>query len=136
MDSVANVSDLETELNSTLASDLISANLTAEELRTDMRNSSTTDDGDLAKELIAAEKSVQSSFSSTTMATLKLFAVPQKDAMNPVCEHATITAITLMPYEDTLIGMDLDRLHQQIKLYEAYTQRKLSSFGEYSEEAT
>jgi hypothetical protein len=41
-----------------------------------------------------------------------------------------------MPYDERLIGMDLDRIHEQLKLLEAYTQLTLASFGEFGEEVT
>jgi hypothetical protein len=39
-----------------------------------------------------------------------------------------------MPYDDRLVGMDLDKVHEQLRLLESFTHRTVSSFGEFSEE--
>lgn len=101
-------------------------------------SNSTENTDNLIKDLALAEQSVLSSFKDpieTTKPTLKLFAIPETKEES-TCENATITAITIMPYDDRLVGIDLDRVHEQLKLLETYTGKNLSSFGEYSEEVT
>lgn len=101
-------------------------------------SNSTENTDNLIKDLALAEQSVLSSFKDpieTTKPTLKLFAIPETKEESK-CENATITAITIMPYDDRLVGIDLDRVHEQLKLLETYTGKNLSSFGEYSEEVT
>lgn len=56
---------------------------------------------------------------------------------NPTFQTQThFLAVTIMPYDDRLVGVDLDKIHEQLKLLEQFTQKTLSSFGEFSEEVT
>ncbi|CAD5231951.1 unnamed protein product [Bursaphelenchus xylophilus] len=69
---------------------------------------------------------------STSTTTTKITTTePPKDE----CPRATVTAITLMPYNDQLVAVDKERIKQQIILLESYTQIKLQSFGPFAQEA-
>lgn len=112
--STTNTSNISGELevsNSTVAVDESTAETSLGPVEMEQSNG-TESSGDLTKELAQAEKSVISSFDNmktgdiaTGHPALNLFAVPQEEESK--CERATITAITIMPYDDRLVGMDI-----------------------------
>ncbi|KAK0411552.1 hypothetical protein QR680_005709 [Steinernema hermaphroditum] len=53
---------------------------------------------------------------------------------NENCKTVKISVITKEPYSDDTVRLNAERLKQEVVLLEAFTQVKLSSFGEYKSE--
>ncbi|CAD5224085.1 unnamed protein product [Bursaphelenchus okinawaensis] len=87
-----------------------------------------TNDEDVNSAVSEITSTVPSSTTSTEASSTT--EEPKQD-----CSRATVTAITLMPFNDHLVVVDKERINQQIILLESYTQTKFDSFGTYTQEA-
>ncbi|KAI6199813.1 hypothetical protein M3Y96_00666800 [Aphelenchoides besseyi] len=117
--------------NSTNSSDI------STDLPTEMLNGGSAEDGEFVDLPISTSTQTPSTSAPADIRSeaLRLLAGTSLNGPSNVCKSATVTAITLKQYSESQVGVDLDQLHQQIQLLEAYAQRKLASFGDYSEEA-
>ncbi|KAI6213582.1 hypothetical protein M3Y94_00166900 [Aphelenchoides besseyi] len=130
--SISNTTDELLNLqNSTNSSDI------STDLPTEMLNGGSAEDGEFVDLPVVTSTQIPSTSALTDIRSeaLRLLAGASLNGPSTVCKSATVTAITLKQYNENQVGVDLDQLHQQIQLLEAYAQRKLASFGDYSEEA-
>ncbi|KAI6186621.1 hypothetical protein M3Y98_00152500 [Aphelenchoides besseyi] len=106
--------------NSTNSSDI------STDLPTEMLNGGSAEDGEFVDLPISTSTQTPSTSAPADIRSeaLRLLAGTSLNGPSNVCKSATVTAITLKQYSES-----------QIQLLEAYAQRKLASFGDYSEEA-